>query len=407
MNFWRNLRDFPSAVSMSAVVASFIATLIGYTAPIVIVLQAAQNAGLSPELTASWAWSIAVGNGLTSIILSLLYRQPLFAPWSTAGAALLVTSLVQYPYPQAIGAFIAAGLAVALLGFSGLFRRMMALVPQSVVLGMLAGILLRFGLSIFTSLESDIVPVTLMLVTFFVLKRLRFRAPLLGVLLLAFVVMALQGQLNVASVPVALTVPQVTLPEFDLTAIINLALPLFVLAITSQYAPGQAVLLASGYMAPINGILVITGIASVIFAFFGAHGLTLGAITAAMITNYDAHPDPTKRYSAGVMIGVWYILCGFFAMTVVSLFSTFPAALVNTLAGLALSITIANSLSSGLQNITERDGALVAFLCAASGMTLFGIGAPFWALVIGVTVNVLLNAYKPSESSITSKTGSP
>jgi benzoate membrane transport protein len=392
--FWRNLRDLPSAVNLSAFVTGFIITLVGYTGPLLIVLQAAQNAGLSPELTSSWVWAVAVGNGVTTCFMSLWYRQPLFAPWSTAGAALLVTSLMDYPYPQAIGAYIIAGAAVAFLGMSGLFGRAMKLIPQPVVLGMLAGILLRFGLNLFTALGTETVLAAVMLATYFVLKRLHFRAPIFGVVIAGMLIIGIQGQLNIQAVPVALTIPHVTLPEFDLTAILNLALPLFILAITSQYAPGQAVLQGAGYVPPINGILVMTGVASIISGFFGGHGLTLGALTAAMMTNPDAHPDPHKRYSAGVMTGLWYILFGLFGTTVVSLFAAFPAALVTVLAGLALSATIMSALSNGLSQPDQRDGALMAFLCAGSGMTLFGIGAPFWALVVGVIVNIVLNGRK-------------
>ncbi|NWF69500.1 MAG: benzoate/H(+) symporter BenE family transporter [Chloroflexi bacterium] len=389
-HFWRNLRDLPNALSLSAVVAGFIVVLVGYTGPLLIVLQAAQSGSLSAAQTASWVWAVTIGYGLLSLLLSLYYRQPLTTPWSTAGAALLVTSLMHYTLPQAVGAYMLAGLAVALIGLSGLFARAMRLVPQPVVLGMLAGILLRFGVDLFARLPERPLMVLAMIVVFFVLRRLNFRAPTLGALLIGTLIAALSGELHFEALHIALTVPQLTAPEFTLNAALSLALPLFVLALTSQYAPGQAVLRSCGYEAPINGILVATGLASVALALFGGHGQTLGALTAAIVTNPDAHPDASKRYSAGVMVGVWYLLFGLFGATVVSLFAGFPAALVAAIAGLALSGTITSSLVGALHEAKTRDAAIVAFLCTAANFSLLGIGAPFWGLVAGVLTHFVL-----------------
>ena len=150
----------------------------------------------------------------------------------------------------------------------------MALVPQPIVLGMLAGILLRFGIGVFTSLPEQPLMVIAMIAVFFMLKRVNFRAPTLGALITGVVIATLKGDLHIEGVTVALTIPVITVPQFTIEAALSLAFPLFVLAITSQYAPGQAVLRYSGYEAPINGILVFTGLASMITAPFGGHGLT-------------------------------------------------------------------------------------------------------------------------------------
>lgn len=389
-NFWRNLRDLPSAMAVSAVVAGFINVLVSYSGPLLIVLNAANAGGLTMAQASSWVWAIAVGCGVTTILLSLYYRQPITAPWSTAGAALLVTSLTQFTLPQAVGAYIIAGAGAALLGWSGLFGRVMALVPQPIVMGMLGGILLRFGIDVFAKLPDSPVMGLAMIVTFFLLKRQGFRAPTLGVLAIGVIIAALSDQLHFENVFAALAVPVFTLPEFTVKAALTLSIPLLVLALSSQYAPGQAVLRASGYEAPINGILVAMGLASVVIAPFGGHGLNLGALLAAIVTNPDAHPEPNKRYSAGVAVGCWYALFGLFGATVVSLFASLPAALVATVAGLAIIGTITSSLTAAVKEAETRDGAITAFLCTAANFSLLGIGAPFWGLVAGVAVNALL-----------------
>jgi benzoate membrane transport protein len=169
-----------------------------------------------------------------------------------------------------------------------------------------------------------------------------------------------------------------------------LALPLFALALTSQNAPGQAVLRAAGYNTPIDKSLIVTGAASVISAPFGGHGITLAAITAALVTGSDAHPDPDKRYSAGVTTGVWYIVTGIFGAAIVSLFAGLPSELIAATAGLGLFSAIMSSLAGSMHDIKGREGALAALMCTAANFSLFGIGAPFWGLVFGVGVNWIM-----------------
>lgn len=393
--FWRNLRDLPASMSLSAVVAGFLVVLVGYTGPLLIVLQAAEAGGLTESQTSSWVWACTVSYGVTSILMSLWYRQPLTAPWSTAGAALLVTSLAQYTLAQAVGAYIVAAIAIVLLGFSGLFGRAMALVPQPIFMGVLAGVLLRFGIGLFNVLPEQPIMVIAMILIFFVLKRFNFRAPTLGALIVGILIAALGGQLNMQNVPLTLTVPEFTAPEFDLRVIFSLSMPLVALALTSQYAPGQAVLKSSGYEPPINGILVFTGLSSIVFAPFGSPGSVLGALTAAMLTNPEAHPDPNKRYAASVAMGAFYILFGMFGAAVVGLFAGFPPALIAAVAGLALSGTIGSSLTGAMADSRGREGALVAFLCTAGNFSLLGIGAPFWGLVAGIGINAIMQYGKP------------
>lgn len=400
-NFLRNLRDVPRALTINAITAGFIVILINYTGPLLIVLQAAAAAGLSTEQTASWVWACVVGNGIITIIMSLLFRIPITAPYTTAGAALLVTSLGQYSFSEAIGAYMLANAAVCLLGISGLFGRIMRAIPQPVILAVLGGVLLRFGLGIFNALDDapgNPIMIAAMVIAFFLLKRMQFRAPTLGAMVIGIVIAAGQGTLNFPALALAPTLPSIYLPTFTLNAALALALPLFALSVSSQYAPGQAVLVANGYAAPINRILTISGGWSILLAFFGGHGTTLGALTAAIVVGPDAQPDRAKRYATAVASGTWHVVLGVFGATIVDLFRGFPAVFVSTIAGLSLSGVIASSLGGAMEKPEYRDAAVVAFLCTAGDFTLFGIGAPFWGLVAGVSVHALMRARLRAQS---------
>lgn len=395
--FFRNVRDLPSTITLSGITAGFIVILITYTGPLLIVLQAAAAAQLTTEQTSSWVWALMVCHGVATIIMSLLFRQPITSPFSTAGAALLVTSLAQFPLSEAIGAYILSGAGIILLGFSGLFGRVMRVIPQSVVSAVLAGVLLRFGLGVFNALDEDPRnPLTIisMIMVFFLLKRLKFRAPSLGAMFVGMLIAANMGLLNFSEVRLVPTLPMIFMPTFSLNAALSLSLPLFALAISSQYAPGQAVLRANHYEAPLDHILSISGGLSILFAFFGGHGNCLGALTAAIVVGPDAQPDADKRYGTAVICGIWHVALGIFGTAVVSLFQVFPSVFVSTIAGLSLSGVIASSLGSATEKPEYRDAAVIAFLCTAGDFTLLGIGAPFWGLTAGIIVHLLMQARK-------------
>jgi benzoate membrane transport protein len=399
-NFLKNLLDFPQSISLSGVMAGFLLVLINYTGPILLVLQAAEVGNLTPQQTTSWVWAAVVGNGIGTILFSLLFRQPITFPHSTAGVALLVTSIAYFPYEEVIGAYILSAVAISLLGISGWFGRVMSLIPQGVILAVLGGVLLRFGLGIFNGLDDHAynpIIILAMVITYILLRRVRFSAPSLGVMLVGLLASGALGMLQLEAVPLTLAVPTLTLPRFSLDATVGIALPLFALAMSSQYAPGQTVLLANGYNSPINRILGLTGLGSIGLAFFGGHGNCLGALTAALVVSPDAQPDPNKRYASAVMGGVWHIVFGLLGATMIGLFAIFPKVVVATVAGLALSGTIANSLGNALEKPEGRDAAILAFLCTAGDFSLFTIGAPFWGLLVGSLVHALLTSNRSTK----------
>jgi benzoate membrane transport protein len=304
--------------------------------------------------------------------------------WSVAGSALLVGELPRFSPAEATGAYLVAGVAVALLGRAGWFGRLLRLVPESVVLGMLAGVLLRFGIGLFAALPARPPLVAAMIAAFLVLQRRGSRAPTVGALVVGLLIAGIAGDLRLGGLAPALAVPRWVWPAFTPTALLGLALPLFVLAITSQDAPGVAVLRAAGYDPPVDGPILATGLASVLTAPFGGHGLNLAALMGVICAGPEAHPDPERRYGAGVAAAVWFLLLGAFGATAATLFAGLPPALVAATAGLAMTPALLAALTGALAEPTERTGALFALLLTAADIHLLGLGAPFWGLVVGL-----------------------
>jgi benzoate membrane transport protein len=377
-------------VSLSAVIAGFVAVLVGFTSSGVIVFQAARALHATPAEIASWMWALGLGMGATTIALSLRYRVPVLTAWSTPGAAMLITSGAGVALPDAIGAFAACAALIAIAGFSGAFERALNRIPLSLASAMLAGVLLRFGLDLFVAMKSEFALVFAMFVAYVAMRRVRPRYAVVVALAVGIVVAALRGMLHLSAVELAWARPVFTMPTFSVGAIVGIALPLFVVTMASQNVPGTAVLRAAGYDVPVSPLVGWTGAATLLLAPFGAFALNLAAITAAICMGREAHEDPAKRYVAAVAAGVFYLAIGAAGATVGALFAAFPKELVLAIAGLALLGTIGGGLAGALAHEPEREPALVTFLVTASGVSLLGVGSAFWGLAGGVLVMLAL-----------------
>lgn len=377
-------------LSLSAIAAGFVTVLVGFASSAVIVFQAAQSLGASPAEISSWMWALGLGMGLTCIGLSLRYRMPVVTAWSTPGAAMLISSAAALPLSDAIGAFLLSALLIAVCGFSGFFERMISRIPVSLASGMLAGVLLRFGIDAFAAMKTQLGMVLTMFAVYLLARRLLPRYAVILTLLVGIAFAAGLGLLHVDGLSLQLATPIFIAPTFSFAAVVGIALPLFIVTMASQNVPGVAVIRASGYPIPISPAVGWTGVANLLLAPFGAFALNLAAITATICMGREAHEDASRRYVAAIAAGVFYVVVGLFGATVAALFAAFPKELILAIAGIALLGTIGNSLAAALREEGDREPALVTFLVTASGLSLGGIGAAFWGLVAGVVTLLVL-----------------
>lgn len=381
------------------VIAGLISVIVNYGGTFILVFQAARVAGLSPELTASWVWSVSIGVGVTGLLLSWANREPIITAWSTPAAAFLVVALSTTPYAEAVGAYMLSAVAFVLLGLSGCFEKLIRLIPPGIAAALLAGILLPFGIGAFGGMSLDPVLVGLLIAAYILLKRFTARYAVVGILLLGLAFLLTQHRVDFSGLSLQLAAPVFTPPEFSLNALLSVALPLFLITLTGQYMPGMLVLRNDGFKTSANPILTVTGLGSLLMAPFGSHAFNVAAITAAICTGKEASQDPSKRWIAGVAAGVFYILIGVFGVTLAAVFMAFPATFITTLAGLALLGTIGASLASAMADVKSREASLITFLACAANITLLGIGGAFWGLLIGLTAYALLNGRLPRRKS--------
>lgn len=371
-----------SLLPLSALSAGLIATFIGFGGTVALIVQAGQQVGASPEQITSIVTALCLGIGLGTGILCVWRRIPIMLAWSTPGAALIATNTLAISYPVAVGAFMAAAALMILLGLIPALGKLVSRIPTSIAAAMLSGVLLPFCLGLFRTFHSDALLACTLLITF-ILARQRFPASALLIVLVAAVsIVVARGEATLGTGTLFGRLHPVV-PVLDWKTIISLGVPLFLVTLVSQNLPGFAVLRSSGYVPPTRTILLSTGIISLFTAPFGAHSVNLGAITAAICTGEEAHPNPARRYMVGLVYGAAYLLLAAFSASLVGLFTAMPAGTIAAIAGIALIAPLTNALGSMLSVPEERESAVLTFTATASGLTLFGIGPAFWGLVVG------------------------
>ena len=384
------LKTLKNDWSISATVAGFLAVLISYSGPLIIFFQAAQHAHVSTDMMVSWIWGISIGAAVSGIYLSIKYKTPVITAWSAPGTALLVTLFPHISLNEAVAAYITSAIVIFLIGVTGYFDKLLKWIPQDVAAGMMAGILFQFGIGLFTASDSMPFIVFSMLIVFLIAKRLMPRYTMIWVLGAGILLSLILGKMNPVDVSFSLAIPQWISPEWTWNSTLNLAVPLILVSLTGQFLPGMAIMKLSGYDTPAKPIITVTSIASLAVACVGGITIVLASITAALCMGKDAHELKEKRYIAGIANGIFYILGGLFAGSIVMLFSLLPKELVAALAGLALLGAIATNISVAMRNENQRDAALITFLATASGMHFLGLSSVFWGICIGVIAHFIL-----------------
>ena len=380
--------------SLSGTVAGLLVILVGMTSSAVLVFQAATNFGVDAQGAGSWLGALCLGGGALGLILSLYYKVPVLLAWSTPGAALLAGSMEGISLNQAVGAFIFSSLLIFLFGVTGLFAKMMNRIPLELVSALLGGILLKYCLQPFVSFKTQPLIIGSMLITYLLSKKFKPRLTMLLVLIVGTIVSASLNQLQFSQLALVPTQWQFVAPEFSVSALLSIGLPLFIVTMVSQNLTGLAVMKTNGYEPKTSMLLTTTGLTNIVTSFFGGFAINLAAITAAIAMGPESHEDKSKRYFAGVVSGVLYIVIGLMAGSVTSLFAAFPTEMIAGIAGLALLNTTTHCLHTAFANEDHKESAFLTFAIAASGVTIFGVGSALWGIIVGGIAHMVLNKKK-------------
>lgn len=377
---------------ISIPISAFVAAIVGFGSTLAIIVAAASAVGATQIQTASWVTAICLAMAFETAWLSWRTKMPVISAWSTPGAALIAASS-GFTINEAVGAFLIAGVLLVLTGLIKPLTQLISRIPASVASGMLAGIVVTFAINAAKAVPTDPWLILPLIGAFFLVRLYNPALSVLVVLVGGGLAAFLTGRVGTLPVPELSTLTLIA-PEFTLTATIGLALPLYLVTMASQNLSGLAVLRAAGYHPEPGPLIGVTGLFSVLSAPFGASTTNLAAISAAICTGPDVHPDMKERWKTGPFYALAYLIFAAFGASLVAVFAVLPPSLIVLVAGLGLVSSLANALAIALKDDHHRMAATIAFVVTASGLTLVGVGSAFWGLVAGLVVLVLENFKK-------------
>jgi benzoate membrane transport protein len=376
---------------ISIPVSAFVAAIVGFGGTLAIIIAAAAAVGATQLQTASWVTAICLAMAFETAWLSWRTKMPVITAWSTPGAALIAAS-TGFSMGEAVGAFLVTGILLVVTGLFKPLTRLIAKIPGSVASGMLAGIVVTFAIGAVKTIPADPWLILPLIAAFFIIRLFNPALSVLVVLIGGGVAAFLTGRVGGLPTPELSTLTLIA-PQFMLQSIVGLAIPLYLVTMASQNLSGLAVLKADGYDPAPGPLIGVTGLFSVLSAPLGASTTNLAAISAAICTGPDVHPDPAQRWKTGPFYALAYLIFAIFGASLVAIFAVLPQSLIVLVAGLALVASLSNALSIALKDADERMAATITFAVTASGLTLFGIGSAFWGLVGGLLV-LLLDSFK-------------
>ncbi len=376
----------------SILINPLVAVLVGFGSTLAIIVAAAQAVGATPGQVASSVAAVCLATAFISGVLSTANRMPIIAAWSTPGAALIAATDGGIGFSEAVGCYVAVACLILLTAFVKPLTRLIERLPAAVAAGMLSGVLIKFVIAVFDQAALDPMLVAPLVLLFLVLRVISPAWAVVAILILGIGLVFGLGKAGPLPERIGLSNLEFVTPHFTLGGLIGLAIPLYLVTMASQNLPGFAVLKAAGYTPAMRPVLAVTGVASLVTGLFGAVTTNLAAITAAICTGPDTHPDPAKRWLSGPVYAASYIVLAAIGASLVALFAALPASLIATIAGLALLAPLVGAIGVALQEEATRAAAVLTLCVTASDLSVFGVGSAFWGLCAGLLVLFLSKA---------------
>lgn len=360
--------------------------LLAITGPPALILEAASNGNYTTTQTILWMFAVYVFGGIFSILIPLYYRMPIVGAHSITGVAFLTTVTAQFTYHQLIGAYLFAGMLMLLIGYLGFFSKLLDYVPKQIIAVMLAGMITKYMVNFVVSIQQLPLIGGISLLTYFLFSKFRTRIPpMVAAILTGLFLLLLTQPLNSGGLTTSFVVPTLQLPEFNLMSLISVSIPLTLLILSNDAAIGIGSLEQNDYRPPVNRLIVLSGVFSMITSVFGGQSANVAGMMSAICSDPEAGPKD-KRYMGAVVSGCIILIFGLFSWKMVPLIQALPKAFISILVGFALLGVFGNSLSVGFSKPTMKMSAAFTFIIAISNFTIFNISAPVWALVAGTFI---------------------
>lgn len=390
------VRDLPRHASLGTLSYAFIAFVFATTGPLLLLLNAAAIGRLTPSQTATWIFASYGFGGLLGLVLSLWYRMPMGSAWSIPGVILVGTFLSHFTLADAVGVYLVVGAVCVLLGVTGIFKYIVSRIPLPIILGMVSAVLLPLAVNIVSSVSKAPLHAGGAVIAFLVAsafaKLSRKVPPILWAIVVGVLLAVVGGTIDGSNLGFGVVSPEAIAPRFNRSALVELALPLMLTMLAVQNAQSFALLRGLGYGdPPINAVTTATGVSTMLGAFLGSHGACTAPVMIGIMGSDEVGPKE-GRYVAGVFNGLMLIGFAVLAPVATGLARAMPATLISVLGGLSLIPVLAASFGKAFEG-KFRLGALAAFIITISNLTIARIGAPFWGIVGGVIVSLVLEPH--------------
>lgn len=390
--FRNGIRDIIKYSDLNKFGAGLTAAVFGCTGPALIILQAAEDGGLTDAQAVSWLFGIYVLGGIITLLMALYYKQPIMGAWTIPGAVLIGIVLSDFNLQQAAGAYLISGVAVFLIGISGTFRDVVDRLPQPIIMGMIAGVLISFTVDIVNSVSNAPYIAGIGFIGYLVFYRYFENFPgIVGAIILGTAAAFWQGATAFSNVDLQIAQPELIVPTFSLESMISIALPLTILVIGAENMQAIGVLQAEEYEPPINSMLILSGIGGILTSFMGGHNANIAGPMTAITSSDESGFPKDGRYVSSVIGGILFGAFGLIAAAATSIVNAVPSSLISLLAGVAMiSVLISSFEQSWVKSSKYRYGTFFALIIGISGVSFFGIGAPFWSLVGGTLISLFV-----------------
>ncbi|OIJ08208.1 benzoate transporter [Anaerobacillus arseniciselenatis] len=379
----------------------FVSGLLAVTGAPALILEAAANGSFTTVQTILWMFSVYVFGGIFSILIPLYYRIPIVGAHSITGVAFLATVTAHFTYQELIGAYILSGVLIFIVGYLGMFSKLLHYVPKEIIAAMLAGMIMKYMIDFIGSIQKLPLVGGVAVISYFIFSKWNLKIPpIIASIVIAFVFLQLTEPINLSSFSSPFVLPTIQSPDFNLISFLSVALPLALLILSNDAAVGIGAIRQNGYHPPMNSIVTLSGIFSIITSFFGGQSANIGGMMSAICSGEEAGPKE-KRYMAAVISGAILLLFGLFSWKLVPVIQAFPREFIALVVGLALLGVFSNSLHTSFANPTIKIGATFSFVIALSNISILNISAPVWSLLIGALIaKYVENYHLPSKEEV-------
>lgn len=376
-------------INMNNITAGIVAGIFGCTGAALLMINVANNIGLTAQQTSSWIFSIYFFGGLIGVILSLKYKIPISGAYTIAGTLMLL-NVPDYSINEFSGAFLGSGIIILIVGITGIKEKILKVLPMPIVMGMIGGSLTKFLLGIIEPMGNESFLPIIVIISFLMLPKIFKKIPpILLALFGGIIASVLTKSLYLSGIATTFLPPELVIPRFNPGAFLSISVPLAILIMGSENAQAMGVLISQGYKPPVNAMTIASGVGSIIASFFGGHAANIAGPMTAICSSDNAGNSKDDRYIASIVNGIMFIIFGIFASVAISFVTILPKTLVNAIAGLSMIGVLKSSYKQTFLTKTYSNGALCSFIIALSSLEFLSIGAPIWALISGIIISCI------------------